>query len=235
MTPLPLFAAFVWLMLATETAAARQAGGPGAAQSSPAANQASQPPLFQGGLGGMLGIPVGDFAEEVTYRLSGNVELDGLQKVSLQAIYAPSEVPVPTPLQMAGWWAEKFSRLYMNSVQVPRLKGVDATLDLLPQRAAVISGIRGLFRSTGGVVGTAIIVLWLELSPDKAAGMRTIFTVLGLLMLATTSLVLLIPDAARERRLAAARASQPDPATARSASLTATVGSAVGAAAEPRR
>ena len=33
--------------------------------------------------------------------------------------------------------------------------------------------------------------------------MRTIFTVLGLLMLATTPLVLLIPDAARERRLAA--------------------------------
>jgi MFS family permease len=92
----------------------------------------------------------------------------------------------------------------------------NAGLDLLPQRAAVISGIRGLFRSTGGVVGTAIIVLWLELSPDKAAGMRTIFTVLGLLMLSTTPLVLLIPDAARERRLAAARAasaeSTPDPA-----------------------
>jgi MFS family permease len=87
----------------------------------------------------------------------------------------------------------------------------NAGLDLLPQRAAVISGIRGLFRSTGGVVGTAVIVLWLELSPDKAAGMRTIFTVLGFLMLATTPLVLLIPDAARERRLAAARAAETEP------------------------
>ena len=75
----------------------------------------------------------------------------------------------------------------------------NAGLDLLPQRAAVISGIRGLFRSTGGVVGTAIIVLWLELSPDKAAGMRTIFTVLGVLMLLTIPLVFLIPDRARER------------------------------------
>jgi MFS family permease len=80
----------------------------------------------------------------------------------------------------------------------------NAGLDLLPERAAVISGVRGLFRSTGGVVGTAIIVLWLELSPDKAAGMRQIFTVLGLLMLATTPLVFLIPDAARDRRRAAA-------------------------------
>jgi MFS family permease len=81
----------------------------------------------------------------------------------------------------------------------------NAGLDLLPGRAAVISGIRGLFNSTGGVIGTAIIVLWLELSPDKAAGMRTIFTALGLVMVATAPLVLLIPDAARERRLTAAR------------------------------
>ena len=80
----------------------------------------------------------------------------------------------------------------------------NAGLDLLPSRAAVVSGIRGLFNSTGGVIGTALIVLWLELSPDKAAGMRTIFTVLGLVMVATAPLVLLIPDAARERRLAAA-------------------------------
>lgn len=81
----------------------------------------------------------------------------------------------------------------------------NAGLDLLPGRAAVISGIRGLFSSTGGVIGTAIIVLWLELSPDKAAGMRTIFTVLGLVMVLTAPLVLLIPDAARERRLTSAR------------------------------
>lgn len=80
----------------------------------------------------------------------------------------------------------------------------NAGLDLLPERAAVISGIRGLFRSTGGVVGTAIIVLWLELSPDKAAGMRTIFTALGVLMLLTMPLVFLIPDSARDRRRAAA-------------------------------
>lgn len=84
----------------------------------------------------------------------------------------------------------------------------NAGLDLLPRRAAVISGLRGLFHSVGGVIGTAIIVLWLELSPDKAAGMRTVFTVLGLVMVATLPLVFLIPDRARERQLAAVRAEQ---------------------------
>jgi MFS family permease len=75
----------------------------------------------------------------------------------------------------------------------------NAGLDLLPRRAAVIAGLRGLFNSTGGVVGTAIIVLWLSLSPDKAAGLRTVFSVLGLLLLVTIPLVFLIPDRARER------------------------------------
>jgi hypothetical protein len=58
------------------------------------------------------------------------------------------------------------------------------------------------------VIGTAIIVLWLALSPDKAAGLQTVFTALGLIMLVATPLVLLIPDRARERHEADARAEQ---------------------------
>jgi EmrB/QacA subfamily drug resistance transporter len=78
----------------------------------------------------------------------------------------------------------------------------NALLDLLPERAAVITGIRGVFRSTGGVIGTAFIVLALELSPDKAAGMRTIYAVLAVLLLTTVPLTFMIPDTARARRLA---------------------------------
>ena len=84
----------------------------------------------------------------------------------------------------------------------------NAGLDLMPSRAAVIAGLRGLFNSTGGVIGTAVIVLWLALSPDKAAGLQTVFTVLGLMMLLTIPLVLLIPDRARERQQADLRAEQ---------------------------
>jgi MFS family permease len=79
----------------------------------------------------------------------------------------------------------------------------NALLDLLPERAAVITGIRGVFRSTGGVIGTAFIVLALELSPDKAAGMRTIYGVLAVLLLTTVPLTFMIPDTARARRLKA--------------------------------
>jgi EmrB/QacA subfamily drug resistance transporter len=82
----------------------------------------------------------------------------------------------------------------------------NAGLDLMPRRAAVIAGLRGLFNSTGGVIGTAVIVLWLALSPDKAEGLRDVFGALGLVMLLTVPLVFLIPDRALERNEANTRA-----------------------------
>jgi hypothetical protein len=75
-----------------------------------------------------------DFAEESTYRLSGQVELDGQPGLSLTTMLAPSEMPVPAPMVLAGWWGDKFNRLFLNSVQTPKLKRVNATIDLLPER-----------------------------------------------------------------------------------------------------
>src|SRR5215217_3901667 len=76
----------------------------------------------------------------------------------------------------------------------------NAALDLLPDRVGVVAGLRQFFRQVGGVIGTAGIVVALSLSPDKAAGMREIYTVLVLLLIVTIPLAFLIPDAARERR-----------------------------------
>lgn len=75
-----------------------------------------------------------DFADEATYRLSGQVELEGQPNLSLTTMLAPSELPVPTPMVLAGWWGDKFNRLFLNSVQTPKLKRVNATIDLLPER-----------------------------------------------------------------------------------------------------
>ncbi len=76
----------------------------------------------------------------------------------------------------------------------------NAVLDLMPERAGAITGLRGMFRSTGGILGTALVVLILDLVPDRAAGMRAIFTgAAGLLAGVVLPLVFLIPDSARER------------------------------------
>jgi len=75
-----------------------------------------------------------DFAEEATYRITGNVELEGQHTISLSNLFSPAEIPIPVPMLLAGWWGEKFSRLFSNTVRTPRLKSVDVTLELLPQR-----------------------------------------------------------------------------------------------------
>lgn len=77
---------------------------------------------------------VNDFAEEATYRLSGDIELEGQPNISLTTMLAPGEMPMPAPMLLAGWWGDKFNRLFGNQVKVPRLKRVNATVDLLPQR-----------------------------------------------------------------------------------------------------
>jgi hypothetical protein len=75
-----------------------------------------------------------DFADEATYRLSGDVELDDHQKLSLNTMLASTEAPVPAPMMLAGWWGDRFNRLFLNSVRTPKLKSVNATIDLYPDR-----------------------------------------------------------------------------------------------------
>jgi EmrB/QacA subfamily drug resistance transporter len=76
----------------------------------------------------------------------------------------------------------------------------NAALDLLPDRAGAISSMRGVFRSTGGILGTALIVVILSLSEDQAAGLRMAFTAYGVVLLAAIPLTLMIPEMPREIR-----------------------------------
>lgn len=75
-----------------------------------------------------------DFSENATYRLHGELQVAGQQRIELTTMQAPAETPIPTPMLLAGWWADKFNRLYMNSAKLPKLDAVNVTVDLLPER-----------------------------------------------------------------------------------------------------
>jgi hypothetical protein len=72
--------------------------------------------------------------EEATYRLTGNVEMDAGPGLSLSTMQASGEMPMPAPMMLAGWWGDKFNRLYMNAVNPPSIKKVSVVVDLLPER-----------------------------------------------------------------------------------------------------
>ncbi|MBZ5618273.1 MAG: hypothetical protein LAQ69_05980 [Acidobacteriia bacterium] len=79
-----------------------------------------------------------EFADEATYRLSGKVELKGQPNISLSTMQASGEMPMPAPMMLAGWWGDKFNRLYLNNVKTPDLKSVSVTVDLLPERRVAV-------------------------------------------------------------------------------------------------
>ena len=113
------------------------------------------------------------------------------------------------PLQLDGFW---LLALFMaisglgQGVAAPAAN--NASIDLVPGQAAAVSGLRGMFRNIGSIMGISSSVLVLSFFEDKAAGMRTIYFGMALMLLLTVPLTMMIPDAARERRLqqAAARA-----------------------------
>jgi len=76
----------------------------------------------------------------------------------------------------------------------------NALLDLVPERAGVVSAMRGVFRSIGSIIGTALVVVVLELSEDKAAGLRFSFIFYGALLVLAIGLTFLIPDLPRHAR-----------------------------------
>jgi hypothetical protein len=77
---------------------------------------------------------VNEFMDEATYRLTGEVEMDGQPNISLTTMQASGDLPMPAPMLLAGWWGDKFNRLYLNSVKTPKLKSVSVNVDLLPER-----------------------------------------------------------------------------------------------------
>jgi hypothetical protein len=89
-----------------------------------------------------------EFREEATYRLNGKIDLQGgLAPVELNTMQTSGELPMPAPMVLAGWWGERFNRLYLNAVNTPALKDVNVTVDLLPQRRQV--SIEGAWTSAG--------------------------------------------------------------------------------------
>ncbi len=75
-----------------------------------------------------------DFSEEATYRLHGELDVEGQHRIELTTMQAPAGTPIPTPMLLAGWWGDKFNRLYVNSAKLPKLNAVNVTVDLLPER-----------------------------------------------------------------------------------------------------
>lgn len=72
--------------------------------------------------------------DESTFRLKGRIKLDGAQDLNVETMVTSGEAPMPAPMMIASWWSEKFNRLYGSIDALPRLREVEAVLEVIPEK-----------------------------------------------------------------------------------------------------
>lgn len=140
-----------------------------------------------------------EFMDEATYRLSGEVELDGQGSLSLSTMQASGEMPLPAPMMLAGWWGEKFNRLYLNSVKTPKLKRVSVTVDLLPERR--VAGIENAWVSNTEVRAGDEVAVKVLLRPYRGERIEREFQIRIPVGLAKGTHRIMLSDAATLNRI----------------------------------
>jgi hypothetical protein len=118
-----------------------------------------------------------EFADtnESTYRLSGKVEMSDNQAISLSTMQASGEMPMPAPMVLAGWFGDKFNRLYLNNVTTPDVKRVNVTVDLLPERR--VASIETAWVANTDVVAGEQVPVKVFLHPYRGEPIERDFTV----------------------------------------------------------
>jgi EmrB/QacA subfamily drug resistance transporter len=76
----------------------------------------------------------------------------------------------------------------------------NAILDLHPEKAAAVTGLRGMFRMTGGMIGATVVVLLISSYQDKALGLQHCMLLFAGMLVLVIPLIFLIPDNARRKR-----------------------------------
>jgi hypothetical protein len=79
-----------------------------------------------------------DFAEETTFRLSGEIDFGGENRVSLETMRTSGQAPVPAPMMLAGWVGNKVQRILTTTGDTPKVEGITVTIDLLPKRRLAV-------------------------------------------------------------------------------------------------
>jgi len=75
----------------------------------------------------------------------------------------------------------------------------NACIELMPDKVATITGLRGMFRTVGGILGISSITMILHLSSDPVTGFWIAFTSFGIGMLLGLPLIYMMPEG-RERK-----------------------------------
>ena len=77
---------------------------------------------------------INEYSEDTTFRVEGSVNVAGYPKLELNNMYAPGDSNTPTAAAIATALGERFSRIFDNPYEQPKINGVELNIDLVPDR-----------------------------------------------------------------------------------------------------
>src|ERR1700720_2135635 len=77
---------------------------------------------------------VNEYGEEITYRLTGSINVKGFPEVALKNMFVPTENGQPAAMSAALSLGERFGRIYDNPYNAPAVKSVKLDFDLIRER-----------------------------------------------------------------------------------------------------
>ena len=75
-----------------------------------------------------------EYGEDTTYRLQGNINVLGYPRLSVQNMFAPLDGATPTAYGIALAIGDRFSRIFENPYETPKIEGVELNFDLVRER-----------------------------------------------------------------------------------------------------
>jgi len=75
-----------------------------------------------------------EYGEDTTYRLTGDILVQGYPKLGVQNMYTPVDGATPTAYGIAVSVGDRFSRIYENPYDTPKIQGVELKFQLVPER-----------------------------------------------------------------------------------------------------
>jgi hypothetical protein len=75
-----------------------------------------------------------EYGENITYRFSGQIKVDGFPQVNMQDMYTPIDGGQPTAFAVALGLGERFGRIYDNPYAKPKIDAVNLDFDLVHER-----------------------------------------------------------------------------------------------------
>jgi len=77
---------------------------------------------------------INEYGEDTTFRVQGSVNVAGYPKLEVSNMYAPGDGNTPTAAAIAQALGERFSRIFDNPYEQPKIQGVELNVDLVPER-----------------------------------------------------------------------------------------------------